>query len=429
MFFERTKRKRLNSDAEKARKLLSPRKTFSVLLLVMLLSIAVAGTVIPVHGASTWYVDPSGTNDGFHGTGTGTGALKTLQYAIDDSRVVVGDMIQVATGTYTENLVINKGITLKSSGGAGSTTINPAVTSDLLIDIKANYVTVDGFTVSGHTGGDKPFGQGAAIFVRGVDHCTIKNNILTGNTGESDIGLFGGCNDMPGVYPDYNTVYNNVIYGGGKGYGIKVKGSHNTIDSNTLYNLDEAIALWSLEPPGENTSPDYNTISNNVISAGSKLNKGISIKTGHHTTVTGNTITSAVWCGIFVYSDSKMKTEGDFDIRPAYCTISGNTITGGEAGIVLTEGANHFTISGNTISGTSVAGILGSVSRWPEDWTASPSSYLQGAPQAYLQITDHTISGNTISNCGHGVAMQYGDRNTLTGNTYVFSFFVLVSRG
>ena len=49
---------------------------------------------------TTWYVDPSGTNDGSHGTATGSGAFLTIQYAIDAASA--GDMIKVYPGSYNE---------------------------------------------------------------------------------------------------------------------------------------------------------------------------------------------------------------------------------------------------------------------------------------------------------------------------------------
>jgi hypothetical protein len=67
-----------------------------------------------------WYVDPLGTDNGSHGTTTGAGAFKTIQYAINDSRVVADDIIKVAAGTYTENLTIDRSLSLI---GVGDTTI------------------------------------------------------------------------------------------------------------------------------------------------------------------------------------------------------------------------------------------------------------------------------------------------------------------
>ncbi len=61
--------------------------------------------------AATWYVDGAlGTDDGSHGTGPGSAAFKTIQYAIVDTRVLAGDTINVAAGTYapTTTITVNK---------------------------------------------------------------------------------------------------------------------------------------------------------------------------------------------------------------------------------------------------------------------------------------------------------------------------------
>ncbi|MCK4305240.1 MAG: right-handed parallel beta-helix repeat-containing protein, partial [Candidatus Eisenbacteria sp.] len=344
----------------------------------------------------------------------------SIQAAIN---AATGTTITCAAGTYNENVTIDKSLTLNGAqhgvtavGRTGAKSIiNAADGNDYVVKITADTVTLDGFTITGRANAGE---NQAAVITWGVDSCTITNNILTDNYKDA-INLFS----TGGNYSDYNTVSNNVINGPnghGATFGIKIKGSHNTISGNHVYNTDTPIHIWSWDQ-SETASPDYNTISGNTIAQGvdgtADYKYGINIKTGHYNVVTGNTITGAEWAAIYLYTSDRMETEGDFDPRPANDTISGNTITGGEVGIALLEGANTNTISGNNISGTSVAGILGSLSRWPEDFTTSPSSYLVGTPQAYLQITNNTIENNTLSNCGHGIAMEYGDNNTLTTNT------------
>ncbi len=51
--------------------------------------------------AATYYVSPTGTDDGSHGTGTGNDAWRTLDYALRGQRVAKGDTINIEAGTYS----------------------------------------------------------------------------------------------------------------------------------------------------------------------------------------------------------------------------------------------------------------------------------------------------------------------------------------
>lgn len=348
-----------------------------------------------------------------------------IQDAIDT--VDPGAVIVVMPGTYTENVVTDKSLTLVGAQvgvdptvegartvPAEESTINATDTSDYVVEVTADGVILDGFTITGIANSAENM---AAVILQGVDSCTITNNILADNY-KCAINLFS----VGTAYSDYNTVSNNVINGpaGVDSRGIKIKGSHNTISGNEVYNIDNPILIWGWDD-SETVSPDYNTIAGNTIGPGADTADhkwGVKIKTGHYNTVTGNTITDATEAAIYLYTDRRNAPETDFDPRPASDNISGNIITGGKVGIALLDGANTNTISGNTITGTTLAGILGSLSQWPGDWTGKPLAYTGETDYTvYLQIVGNTIEDNNITDCGHGIAMEYSDDNTLTGNT------------
>lgn len=135
--------------------------------------------------AATWYVDGIlGTDDGVHGTGTGNDAFKTIQYAVNDGRVGNGDTINVAAGTYNEDIQIDKGLTIQASEGADNTTIRGSGvgSSYYMIRISHSDVTFYGFTV---TNPDYDGGADASgILVQNdlgvsIDNVHIQNNIVT----------------------------------------------------------------------------------------------------------------------------------------------------------------------------------------------------------------------------------------------------------
>ena len=92
-----------------------------------------------------------GTDDGTHGTGPDAAALKTIQYAINDGRVGNGDTINVAAGTYQEDITINKSLTLQGAGRT-TTTILRKTSTDQVVDIEANDVTITGLKIDGGSG-------------------------------------------------------------------------------------------------------------------------------------------------------------------------------------------------------------------------------------------------------------------------------------
>jgi len=137
---------------------MAQRNKFSwILVFLTVLALgAIMVPVIPVKAQTDWYVDgSSGTNDGSHGTGPSSLAFKTIQYAINDSRVSAGDTIKVAPGTYNESIVVNKSLILlgaqadvdpRPSLGVRSGPESIIESSGTVLSIQAHNVVINGFT-------------------------------------------------------------------------------------------------------------------------------------------------------------------------------------------------------------------------------------------------------------------------------------------
>ncbi len=104
----------------------------------------------------------------------------TIQAAVNAA--APGDIILVAPGTYNENVTINKSLTLRSSGGRGSTFINGSAISlgTILISSNTNNVTIggydQGFTIKGFDS-SSPGLETAAVYIQGVQsNITIRGN-------------------------------------------------------------------------------------------------------------------------------------------------------------------------------------------------------------------------------------------------------------
>jgi len=79
------------------------------------------------YGAMTLYVDPTGTDDSSHGFASGTDAFLTINYALSQVPAIYGGdvVINVAAGTYTENVVVGG----KSPSGPYTLTIQGTLTT------------------------------------------------------------------------------------------------------------------------------------------------------------------------------------------------------------------------------------------------------------------------------------------------------------
>ncbi len=100
-------------------------------------------------------------------------AGQSIQDAINAA--ASGDTINIAAGTYTENVMANKPVTL-AGAGASTTTISAA--GGTAVTITANNVTVDGFTITNPTGKH-------GIYAADHSNLTITNNTVT-DIGSSD---------------------------------------------------------------------------------------------------------------------------------------------------------------------------------------------------------------------------------------------------
>lgn len=156
----------------------------------------------------------------------------SLQAAID--AVSAGSTIYVSAGNYSENITVNKALTIQSQSGALQTTITAANAEADVFRITADNVNIDGFTVTGATGGAK-----SGFYLTGADNCNISNNIISGN--------------WFGIWLDYAT--------------------NNLLDNNTV-KLNSSLGIMLYQ------SSHDNTISNSEVFSNS--NTGIQIRAVQH---------------------------------------------------------------------------------------------------------------------------------------------------
>ena len=307
-----------------------------------------------------------------------------IQDAIDDARSG-GTTINVEAGTYTEQIVIAKSLTLAGSGAATTTIQAPAtLATDVngyrsIVTITGSGVTVDfsGFTVNGPTpsgfnnifgifvgGGatanihdntiadvrDNPFsgaqhgvaiqvGRSSSVGTATIDNNTIedyqKNGITVNGTGSSAIIT---DNTVTGAGPTTTIAQNGIQISGGATGTI----SGNTVTGNywTL-NDDWTSTGILLYEAGEGVVVEGNTVDNNQVNVYAYASDNVTIKK--------NTISNATeWDGIDLYDVNGASVEGNILSGSSY---DGIWIGGTTSNISITN--NKFLNNGN---GSSAAG-------------------------------------------------------------------------
>lgn len=265
----------------------------------------------------------------------------TIQDAINNASD--GDTIFVFNGTYRENVVVNKSVSLLGEN-RGGTIIDGNNDTEPVVWIQADNVSISEFCLQNATGG----GQG--ILVQDSFNVTIVNDIVHSTT----FGIIvQGCS---------NTTVSDNNLKDNYGHGLELDWSSNVDVVRNLIsgNQDEGIYVYSCQ----NCSVEGNTVSGNHWS-------GILIQSGSNNVVSHNTVTSngpvgGVWLfdgttGNVVTSNIILNNSRgiyvgfwtDYYPSPYQNLVIRNNITGNNVGIEAQYAAEnaiyHNKIVGNTI--------------------------------------------------------------------------------
>jgi hypothetical protein len=317
----------------------------------------------------------------------------TIQAAVDNAGV--GDVIEVAAGTYYEHVVVNRLVTLQ--GESNSTTIIDGSGSGNVIEVTVGGVMIDGFTIQNGSSG---------IYVTSINN-VFSNNLITNIVGVNS----GSATD------------------GGLGCGIYLSGStNNTLTSNTISNITGGTG---------GTGGEW------YKGGDGGLGCGIYLSDSTNNTLTSNTISNIIggtggygWCG-----ESGGTGGGIYLSGSNYNTLTSNTIsnitggmggdgaddTGGDGGLgsgIYLSGSTNNSLSSNAIS--NIIGGTGGRQFFGGRGGTGVGIYLSGS-------TINTLTSNTISNIiggtggtgffggrggtGGGIYLSGSTINTLTSNT------------
>jgi parallel beta-helix repeat protein len=182
-----------------------------------------------------------------------------IQEAVN--RADIGDTVFVYNGTYYENVIINKALSLV--GENCETSIIDGSGIEDVVKISMNNVTITGFTIInsglGYATGNRPY---SGIALCQVKNCNVNRNKLTSNR----FGI------------------------------ILCSSSHNDISENNMTaNKHHGIGLWD--------SSNYNNVSRNDIT--SNYYAGIEIYRSDNNLIIGNAIAANNVGGIYVEESSR----------------------------------------------------------------------------------------------------------------------------
>jgi len=320
----------------------------------------------------------------------------TIQAAISDADI--GDEIHVDSGTYYENVVVNKQLTLLGiDTGAGMPVVDAGGIGSA-IALNVNGITLEGFkaTNTGNSWGD------AGINV-GSSNCLIKNNELSGH-------------EIDGIFlrdSSNNILSGNYIHETERWAGIYLDNSSGNVISNNICEDNKYRAIYLFG--GSSNNEVINNICKNDDIAGIKLygslNCAISNNTCENTSTgiylsysTGNTITNnnimenndGVW--LAAASDNRIYHNNLIaNTRNAY---EYNGVNQWDSG---TEGNYYSDYTGTDSDGDGIGDDPhpipggGSVDRYPlmAPWTAAPlsgkiafASFRDGNQEVYVMNAD-----------------------------------------
>ncbi|MDD4313952.1 NosD domain-containing protein [Methanoculleus sp.] len=157
----------------------------------------------PVQEPTTWYVDDDGGAD-----------FTTISDAVSAS--TVGDTIVVKDGAYTENVLVDKLLVIRTENGSDAVTVTAAAPDKPVFDVDADGATVEGFAVRGptneHIAGIEIVGFNNCV-VTGNDCAGCYNGIHLGGTAANNTVEKNSCheNTRRGISLR-DTAHDNLIY-------------------------------------------------------------------------------------------------------------------------------------------------------------------------------------------------------------------------
>ena len=397
------------------------------------------------------FVNASTGND--VGTCTKTAPCATIAYAL--TQAVSGATIKVAAGSYPQQLVINKSVSIV--GVLNATTIEPstlpAADTDTdsgqpqyaIVDVTSGAtVNLTNLTISGQAA-ENQFNSCANDFVGVYYHDA--SGTMTGDT-VTDVELppaLFGCQDGLGVYVASDTGDNSSVGMNSDTVTAYDKNGITCDDAGTICSITGST-VTGIGPTGliaQNGIQLYdaaggsimgNTVSGNAYTGGTFTAAGLLLISSGTLNVSGNTVSNSD-VNIYLGTDGTGPAAGLWSVTGNTVTGATDKVPGGASGfgdgIQLDSTSNSVTIKGNTVTGGAENGIsvfsatAATLSKNKTSHNAGDGIYI-GGPGSFVQTasTGNTVSDNTaVKNGQDGIlADGHSASNQFSGNTLTKNF-------
>jgi uncharacterized delta-60 repeat protein len=345
---------------------------------------------------STVYVNSSWAGDSQNQTVTdssgthhfGIDAFATIQNGVNF--VATGGTVYVDAGTYSENVVVNKSISILGPNAS----INPNTGTRV-----AEAVVQPGLSSSYDT---------SSVITVEADNVTIAGLTVVGTIASPTGGQSAGFTLTSGTVTYAATGISNAVNTNDQSTVVNVSGV--TVQNNILSGFTQTGVYFDTNSAGDvpsaNNSISYNAISNVPNNGqGGYVGEGVIIYDDFYANINGNVITG-VRTGI--QTGNNWQSVGSF--APS---ISNNSVSASVKGIYFNlqyDNATPFTVSGNTIT--------------QSDPSVSPAYNVGLLIQSIQGSVSATVSGNNVSGFLYGVEFAGNtatvtlEGGTLSDNTY-----------
>ena len=356
--------------------------------LVFLSAFVVIIAILPEARAATFFVG-----------GGGPGNYTAIQAAIDDA--FPGDSVFVYNGTYNENVIIGKPLTL--TGESRDITIVDSRALGSAVVVLSNGVSVTGFTLTGSWWGDP------LLVLDTVTGCRIDGNNISSGAGDG-IQL---------LYSTNNTISNNTISLNNYTAINLEQSDGNSISNNSVTSNDHwAVRLYR---------SNGNSISNNNIS---NNDYGIIIENSLGIVLTDNVMLND---GIDLWGDTlqewnthEIDASNTVNGKPVYYwkNLTGGTVPPGSGQVILAN-CTGVTVENQNLSGGDNGIEVGFSSNILIRNNTVNSNRRNGI--LLFHGDNSLVINNNASRNFNGIHVQNSAGNTLLNNTASFSDGLAIS--